>query len=51
MPGVAHADVDVEGDRQVHGGTHLPSDQRLEVRTLPRCHLEDELVVDLEQQP
>ena len=51
VPGAADADRDVEGHPQLVGGAHLPAYQGLDGLPLPRRHLEDQLVVHLQQHP
>ena len=51
VPAAARPDRDVERHEQVGGRAHLLADQGVERVPLPRRHLEDELVVDLEQHP
>ena len=51
VPARARPDDDVERHQQVGGRAHLLADQGVEGVPLPRRHLEDELVVDLEQHP
>src|SRR5437660_9961624 len=51
VPGPTKADGDVERDVERVGSAHLPADQILDRLALPHRHLENELVVHLQEQP
>ena len=49
VPAAAGADRDVERDGKIRGAAHLRAHQRRERLALARGHLEDQLVVDLQE--